>query len=273
LLVAMSLILVLEGVINSPFPAIQSSTKDDLIDLTHPVNENTIAWPSVKQFSVDKVFKGELDLGAKKIWYESRDISSSEHAGTHLDAPTHIRNSEGGWSTSDIPLDRLMGPGIKIDISKQSGENVDYMLRAEDLLAWEAGHGPIPQNCIVLVHTGRGHLYATDKQKYLGRPDGLDLPETDTEHLHFPGLGEEAAKLLVQRGVMGVGIDTPSLDPGQSRDYPAHRTLLGENIWGLENVARTEVLPPKGFFVYNLMPRLEGGSGAPTRVIAVIQNN
>jgi len=238
------------------------------IDLTHPVNENTIAWPSATQFTVKQVFQDYTPSG---FWYENRDISSSEHAGTHLDAPNHIRDKEGGWSTGDIPIERLTGPGVKIDVSKQSSLDPDYAVTAEDVLNFEAEFGAITEGTIVLVHTDRGKLYS-QRDLYFGRPAGLDLPANDTENLHFPGVGQKAAQLLVQRKVYGVGIDTPSIDNGQSREFLTHRILLGENIWGLENVANTDQLPPRGFHVYNLVQKLEGGSGGPTRVIAILDH-
>ncbi|XP_023345492.1 uncharacterized protein LOC111714553 [Eurytemora carolleeae] len=240
---------------------------NSMIDLTHPVDENTISWPVATKFTAKQVYKNITDGG---YWYENRDISSSEHSGTHLDAPTHLRDTQGGWSTGDIPLDRLFGTAVKIDISNQSREDIDYRMSVEDILNWEKEHGTIPENSILIVHTGRGNLY-TNRVKYLGYPAGLNLPENDTEHLHFPGIGEQAARLLVSRQVKGVGIDTPSLDYGQSKDYIAHRILLGANIWGLENAARTDELPETGFQVYNFVLKLSGGSGGPTRALAILE--
>lgn len=245
------------------------SKQPNVIDLTHPVDENTLAWPaSLSTFSVDQQFSGLVD--EKGFWYTSRDFSSPEHAGTHVDAPNHLRDASGGWSTDNIPIDRLIGQGIKIDISRQCAQNIDYLLSVDDLVAWENEHGKVPVGAIVIVHTGRGHLYATDRQRYLGRPIDMDLPDNDVEHLHFPGVGVSAAEWLAHRQVKGVGIDTPSLDNGPSGDYLAHRILLGSNIWGLENVANSELLPSTGFTVYNMVYYLKGGSGGPTRAIAVL---
>eukprot|EP00088_Acartia_fossae_P068314 TRINITY_DN8646_c0_g1_i10.p1 TRINITY_DN8646_c0_g1~~TRINITY_DN8646_c0_g1_i10.p1 ORF type:complete len:299 (+),score=46.92 TRINITY_DN8646_c0_g1_i10:49-945(+) len=236
------------------------------IDLTHPFNENTIAWPANTQFSATQIMKDYTETG---IWYEERVISGSEHSGTHLDAPVHLRDEEGGWSAGDIPLNRLAGPGIKIDISEKCLENIDYELTVEDVEAWESKHGQIQEGNIVIVHTDRGKFY-TDRDRYLGRPAGMDLPFNDTKHLHFPGISPAAAQVFVDRKVYGVAIDTPSLDYGQSRDFKSHRILLGANIYGIENIANTDKLPAKGFLMNCMVQKLEGGSGGPVRVIAIL---
>ena len=144
------------------------------------------------------------------------------------------------------------------------------MLTVLDLQQWEEQHGAIPEAAIVILHTGWGRHYG-EPGKYFGRPEGLSLPEDDTEHLHFPGVSPQAAQWLVdQRNISGLGIDTPSTDRGQSRQFETHQVLGRNNVWGLENLANTHLLPARDFTVYNLVHKLEGGSGGPTRVIAVL---
>ena len=241
------------------------------IDLTHSVGEHTIAWPSATKFSTSNVVRMQVDVvGSGGYWYEARDISQAEHSGTHTDAPAHFY--KGGWRTADIPLERLAGPGVKIDITEKVKKDQDTGLAVDDILAWEEEHGEIPEDAVVIVHTGHGKWYG-DKKKYFGRPEGLDLPDNDTQHLHFPGVEPEASQWLVdKRKIVGLGIDTPSTDKGQSRQFRTHRILGQANIWGLENMARTEELPSKGFMVYNMVHKLEGGSGGPTRVVAILDS-
>ena len=201
-------------------------------------------------------------------WYEARDFSQAEHSGTHTDAPAHFFQDR--WHTADIPLDRLAAPAVKIDISKRADTDPDTELEVSDLENWEAEHGAIPDSSIVVVHTGRGKLYS-DRDSYLGRPRGLALPEDDVENLHFPGVSPAAAEWLVtEREVVGVAIDTPSTDRGQSKTFSTHQILGRANVWGLENLANSEQLPVRGFMVYNMVHKLEGGSGGPTRVVAVL---
>eukprot|EP00092_Neocalanus_flemingeri_P031527 GFUD01034238.1.p2 GENE.GFUD01034238.1~~GFUD01034238.1.p2 ORF type:complete len:266 (+),score=88.38 GFUD01034238.1:143-940(+) len=240
-----------------------------IIDLTHPVGENTFVWPTSTKFTVANVVKTQVGVeGEGGYWYESRDINQAEHSGTHMDAPAHFY--KGGWHTSDIPLERLTGPGVRISIEERVQKDLDTGLVVEDILTWEEQHGEVPEGAVVIIHTGHGRWYG-DKVKYLGRPAELDLPENDTEHLHFPGVEPAAAEWLVRnRNIVGLGIDTPSTSNGQSRDYKTHQVLGEANIWGLENMARTEELPSTGFVVYNMVHKLEGGSGGPTRVIAIL---
>ena len=167
-------------------------------------------------------------------------------------------------------MERLTGPAVKISIQERAETDPDTELTVADIESWELENGDIPDNAIVILHTGRGKHYG-DTQKYFGRPGDLTLPEDDTEHLHFPGVSPAAARWLVdRRNISGLGVDTPSTDRGQSKVFQTHQVLGRANVWGLENVANTDLLPARGFLVYNLVHKLEGGSGGPTRVIAVL---
>jgi kynurenine formamidase len=250
---------------------------DKVIDLTHVVNNNTIAWPSATQVTVKKVYRGPVAKSepdppgpaSNKFWYEAQDISQAEHSGTHTDAPAHF--AEGGWRVDQIPLYRLSGPGVTLDISRKvAKDGLDTTLSVDDIIGWEEEHGEIGDGAIVVVHTGHGRLYG-DKKRYLGRPSGETFPDNDTDHLHFPGVSSEAATWLVKnRRIIGLGIDTPSIDPGYSRVFPAHQILYGENIWGLENLANTDQLPPTGYILHNMVHKIGEGSGGPSRVVAVL---
>jgi kynurenine formamidase len=159
----------------------------------------------------------------------------------------------------------LIGPAAVVDVSERA--TPDYLLTVDDLTAWEDRHGLLPDGGILLVRTGWGTRW-TDRAAYLGTdivgPDAV--PE-----LHFPGIGEEAASWLVaNRGIVAVGIDTPSIDYGQSADFRTHVILYAENITGFENVANLEALPEVGSYVVALPMKIEGGSGGPLRVVAFV---
>jgi kynurenine formamidase len=158
----------------------------------------------------------------------------------------------------------LIRPAVVIDISKACAGNPDYLLSAADVSNWEKSHGAIPQGSIVLVRTGWGKFWP-DRKRYLG----TDKPG-DTANLHFPGISREAAELLVSRKIDGIGIDTASMDYGQSKDFITHRILNGANIYGLENVANLEKLPARGSTVLALPMKIEGASGAPVRIVALV---
>ncbi len=230
-----------------------------VIDLTHVFNERTIYWPTARQFDLTVVARGLNDQGR---WYASNDYCASEHGGTHMDAPVHF--AEGKRSTEQIPLRQMIGPARVIDIRDKCAANADYLLAPEDIEGHEARYGPIHAGNVVLVHTGFGKFYP-DARRYLGS----DV-RGQVEGLHFPGIGAAAARLLVERQVDMVGLDTASLDHGPSRDFVAHRVLNGANIPGLENVAHLEELPPTGALLIALPMKIEGGTGGPCRIIAVL---
>ena len=228
------------------------------VDLTHSFDETTIYWPTSKGFQLDSVHHGLTEGG---FWYESNKISASEHGGTHIDAPAHF--ARGKWHVDEIPLDRLIGPGILVDVRSRTKRNPDYLIRKEDFTEWENQHGVIPPGSIILVRTG-WEDYWPDKKRYLGS----DTPG-DVSHLHFPGFGAEAARFLVrERKVRAVGLDTPSLDYGQSKDFIAHQIFGEANVPGFENIHHLASLPSKGFRITALPMKIGKGSGAPLRIIA-----
>jgi kynurenine formamidase len=230
-----------------------------LVDLTYAFDDKAIYWPTAKPFEWQKESWGKSAGG---YWYTAARYSASEHGGTHLDAPIHF--GEGKQSADEIPLTRLVGPAIVIDIAQACASNADYQLSAADITAWETANGAIANESIVLVRTGWGKFWP-DKKKYLG----TDAPG-DTANLHFPGISREAAELLAARKIEAIGIDTASIDHGQSKDFITHQVLNGANIYGLENVANLERLPAKGSTLIALPMKIKGGTGAPARIVALL---
>ncbi len=233
--------------------------QENVIDLTHTFDENTIYWPTDEDFHHQRTRWGR-DQGD---WYASATYSASEHGGTHLDSPIHF--AEGGATTDRIPVQRMIGPAVVIDVIEECAADPDYLLQVKDLTEWEDQHGRIPNGAVVLMHTGFG-AYWPDKKRYLG----TDEPD-DVENLHFPGFGPEASEWLVgERKISGVGLDTASLDHGPSRDFRAHRILNGAGLFGLENVAHLDRLPPAGAVLIALPMKIGGGSGGPVRIVAIL---
>ncbi len=231
-----------------------------IVDLTYAFDAHTIHWPTARPFTLERVAFGRTKAG---FWYAAHNLCLAEHSGTHLDAPVHF--AEGGWTTDRVPLEKLIGPAVVVDIREQAAKDPDYRLLVSDIQKWEAVYGPIPEGAIVLVLTGWGKFWP-DKKKYLGS----DRPG-DVEHLHFPGFSPEAAEFLVQkRNIDAVGIDTASLDHGPSKDFKVHQIFSAANKPGLENVANLELLPPKGATLIALPMKIAGGSGGPTRIVALL---
>ena len=230
------------------------------IDLTYSYSRETIYWPTEDGFRLDELAYGETEAG---YFYSSYKISTAEHGGTHLDAPIHF--SRGGMSTEQIPLDRLIAPAVVVDVSARA--TPDYRIEVADLEAWERAHGRIPDGAILLLRTGWGERWP-DRLSYLG------TERTGAEavaELHFPGIHPDAARWITdQRNVAAVGIDTPSIDYGQSSGFEAHLIIYGANIPGFENVANLHELPEEGAFVVALPMKVAGGSGGPLRTVAFV---
>jgi kynurenine formamidase len=237
---------------------VSAPASEEYLDLTYPFDESTIYWPTAKPFELDVVHKGPTPGG---YHYEANNYSAAEHGGTHLDAPVHF--AKGRWATDEVPLTSLIGPAVVVDIADKTP---DGELQPSDLEAWEKKFGRIPDGSILLVRTGWGRFWP-DKKKYLG----TDKPG-DVANLHFPGIAPRAAEwLLANRKLKAIGIDTPSVDRGQSKDFKTHVLFYEQNIPGLENVANLEKLPPTGATIYALPMKIRGGSGAPCRIIATVR--
>ncbi len=231
-----------------------------VVDMTHAFGDDTIYWPGNQRFNWKKTAWGSSEGG---YWYTSADFAAAEHGGTHIDAPIHF--AEGRRTLDQIPVEQLMGPAIVIDLRAPCEVDPDYTMSVQDILAWERQHGRIPEQAIIFMYSGWGSRWP-DAARYLGTTS-LDDPRS----LHFPGFSGDAASFLVtQRGVRGVGIDTASIDPGPSRDFPAHQVFNEADVYALENVAALEQLPARGATVMALPMKIQGGTGGPVRIIAFL---
>jgi kynurenine formamidase len=239
------------------FAANKDFPKGDWIDLSYEFSSDTIYWTSADGFKKETVAEGRTDGG---YYYSAYKFSTPEHGGTHLDAPVHF--AEGRQTVEQIQLTNLIGPAIKIDISEKASANRDYAMTIEDILDWERRNGRIREGSIVLIQTGYGKFWG-DRKNYMG---------LDGEVRHFPSLGPEAARWLVKnRRIKAAGIDTASIDIGISTKFETHVALMSENIPAFENVANMEKLPAKGFQIMALPMKIKGGSGAPLRIVAFVQ--
>lgn len=231
-----------------------------IVDLTYSFDENTIYWPTAKPFQLEIVSAAKTSGG---FWYAANNVCLAEHGGTHMDAPIHF--SEGKRAADEVPVQQLIGPAAIIDVRSQVNKDPDYRLTIEDLSAWEKTHGRLPKGAIVLMFSGWGERWP-DKKRFLG----TDKPG-DVENLHFPGFSREAAEFLVsQREIDAIGVDTPSIDYGQSKDFIVHQIINGANKPGFENVAHLEQLPTKGATLIALPMKIAKGSGGPARIIAIL---
>lgn len=216
-----------------------------VIELTRPLDDTTLLWPGISPLVVESVETIEHDGSF------TRRVTLDEHSGTHFDAPSHF--AEGAWSVADVPAEHLVRPLHVIDFSEQAGDDADAALSTSDVIRHERQHGRITEGSVVFLRTDW-------------------LPPSGPEVLHFPGFGVEAATVLVvDRGVVGLGIDTLGIDPGQVADFSVHRDVtLPRGVWHVENLTNLAAVPPVGAWAVVGVPRISGASGFPARVLALV---
>ena len=234
-----------------------------IIDLTHSFSSDTIYWPTEKDgFKLETEFEGKTEKG---YYYAQKKFCAPEHGGTHLDAPLHFVKN--GHTIDQIDLLRLVGLAIVIDVSQKVSDDTDYQVTLQDIINWESQYGKIPKNSIILLYTGFSQFWP-DRLKYLGT---AQYGKEAVELLHFPGLHPDTAKWLVEnREISAIGIDTCSIDYGQSKLFESHRTLFENNIIVFENITNLKQIPPTGAHVIALPIKIQNGSGAPLRIIAML---
>ncbi len=238
------------------------SEQSRIVDLTHSFGADTIVWPTEQDFKLIAQHAEETPAG---YYYASNRMELPEHGGTHIDAPIHF--SKGMQTLDRIPVERLVGNGVRINVAEQCAGNRDYRVTISDFERWEAEHGRIRSGAIVLLDTGFANFWP-NREDYLGT---ALRGQEGVRALHFPGLHPEGAAWLVrERQVKAVGIDTASIDYGRSTKFETHVALLSENIPVFENLANLHNLPPRGFDVIALPMKIAGGTGGPLRIIAVV---
>ncbi len=246
-----------------PSPASAAAWPGTIVDLSHTYDASTIFWPTAEPFKLDKVADGVTPGG---YYYAANNFRTAEHGGTHIDAPVHF--ASGKHAVDGIPLDQLVGVAAVVDVAAKCEANADYLVTQADLEAWEKTHGQIPAGAILLIRTDFSKRWP-DAARYLGTAErgAQAVPK-----LHFPGVHPEAARWLVaNRSIKAIGIDTASIDYGQSTDYQTHRVLYERDIPGLENLTNLDRLPATGAQIVALPMKIGGGSGAPLRAVAFVQ--
>ena len=233
-----------------------------LVDLSHDYSAETVFWPTAEAFKLEKVADGVTEQG---YYYAANNFATSEHGGTHIDAPVHF--AKGHWSVDQIPLDRLVGDALVVDVTATCASQPDYRVTTADFTAWERSNGAIPAGAIVLIRTGYSTRWP-DAARYLGT---AERGAAAVAKLHFPGLHPDAARWLAEtRRVKAVGLDTASIDYGQSTRYESHRILYEHDIPAFENLTNLDRLPARGAFIVALPMKIKGGSGAPLRALAIV---
>ncbi|OWR51138.1 Kynurenine formamidase [Danaus plexippus plexippus] len=225
----------------------------NFFDLTHPFDENTVYWPGNKQFA----FTRKQGLFQKdNSWYAANDFEAGEHGGTHIDAPYHFQVN--GKHVGDIPTEKLIVPLIIADVSSKVNDDSDFVLYKHHLDFMLNDNFGKP--CVVIFKFGWSK-FINDKKKYLG----------ENKTTNFPGLSAEVAEWITSsyKNIIGVGVDTASVDPGSSTDFDAHKILTKSGLYMLENVKLDENVPDYGCTALILPMKIAKGTGAPLRLVAI----
>lgn len=225
---------------------------ENVVDLTHAMHEEFPTYLGQSQFHR----RGQLRFPERGINIDT--ITTSEHVGTHIDAPLHF--SQDGQSVDEIPIGSLIAPLCVIDIRAKASANDDAELTLDDLRTWIRQYGDIPPNgCVAMLSGWAGFVGST-------RFRNADQAGV----MHFPGIHPEVAEyLLEETEAVGLAVDTLSLDTGASIDFPTHRAWLPAGGWGLECVAGLDVVPASGSTIVAGAPKHRGGTGGATRVLAL----
>jgi kynurenine formamidase len=222
-----------------------------IVDLTQPLGPATGLWPGSTPFSATTA----SDYDPDGSW--TRDLAVPEHAGTHLDAPAHF--VPGGRRIHQLDVGTFVRPAVKLDVREWVNGDETATIGRDVIKALERRDGAIATGVVVLLHTG-WDAYVADVERYVG-PNGT---------VSFPGLALDGAELLVERGVVGIGIDTLSTDAGHATTSPVHHCVLPAGLWQLEGMVNLEEVPARGAWVVVAPLRLVDGSGTPARAFALV---
>ncbi len=224
----------------------------NMADLTHTINADFPMFPGSAPAKITTVVTVKDNGFYGNIW------EFFEHTGTHLDAPAHF--IDGGLTADKMPLESFIAPIAVIDIEAKTADDDDAMVSVEDITAWEAANGSLPDGVVVMMYSGWEKRLADPATYVNQRDDGT---------IHFPGFSPEAATFLVnERNITGIGVDTLSQDPGSSTTFDVHVTILGAGKYGIENVANLKAIPASGAYLIMGSLKIENASGGPVRLMA-----
>lgn len=221
-----------------------------IIDLTHALEPHIPAWDLGCGFV--QTIKVDYSECSSDVKFRINRIEMDAGIGTHIDAPAHCMPS--GCTVDRLPLENFLAPCIVIDLSEIAHES--YLASPQDILSFEKRYGIIGSGSFVIFRTG-WERYWHDPEKYRNGH-------------RFPSISKEAAELLLERDIVGIGIDTLSPDTEES-GYPVHAALLGAGKYIIENVANVQRLPARGSLILALPMKIKDGTEAPVRLVAFLQ--
>jgi kynurenine formamidase len=240
----------------------------EVVDLTAPLHAGTPIlqlpppFANASPFALTEISRYD-DRGPAWYW---NDIHTSEHTGTHFDAPVHWVTGKDGEDVAQVPPASLLAPAVVLDFSAQSAADPDFLLGVDDVRAWEAEHGPLPENGWLLYRTGWDARSASQEQ----------FLNADDTGPHTPGLSPECARWLAEEApVFGLGVETVGTDAGTAHSFdppfPCHAALMGSGKYGLTQLQNLALLPPTGAVLVTAPLPIVSGSGSPARVLALVE--
>jgi len=220
-------------------------------DMTHTLHEDFPTYFGESQFSREQIYN------YAEHSFNLFQYTVNEHTGTHIDAPLHF--SQDGTSVDEIPVSSLIAPLCVVDIAARAAEDADAQVTPDDLKAWIAANGDIPDGACVAMHSGWSSKVDTD-----------GFRNFDGTAQHYPGFHIEAAEMLLETGAQSIAVDTLSLDHGISADFATHYAWLPEGRFGIECLANLDRVPAAGATLVIGAPKHRGGTGGPARIFAMI---
>ncbi|HEX4703859.1 MAG TPA: cyclase family protein [Pseudonocardiaceae bacterium] len=239
-----------------------------IVDLTAPLNSSTpilqlpAPFGNTINFQLEEISRYD-ERGPRWYW---NNIHTGEHTGTHLDAPKHWLSGKDGHDVAQVPLRTLIAPAVVLDMSARVADNPDYLLEIEEVQAWQAEHGPLPD--------GGWLLYRTGWDARSG--DQADFLNADDKGSHTPGVSAACARWLADESpIAGLGVETVGTDAGRGPEldpmFPCHELILGAGKYGLTQLQNLASLPPTGVLLVVCPLPITGGSGSPARVLALVE--
>ncbi|PYI65030.1 cyclase [Arthrobacter livingstonensis] len=240
----------------------------EVVDLTAPLSADTPTLVLPEPFSnlIDFSLEEVSAYNEPGPYWKHHNIHTGEHIGTHIDAPIHWISGREGKDVAQLDPARLVGPAVVLDFTKETEADPDFLVDVAHLVAWQEEHGAFPANAWLLFRTG-WEQYGHDQQAF------LNLDENGS---HTPGFTAECAQWMAQElKISGIGVETVGIDAGNAATlnppFPVHYFLLGADKYGITSLKNLAKLPTHGAMIVVAPLPIVGGTGAPARVMALIQ--
>ncbi len=250
------------------FTSALSSGAIEIVDLTSPLSGQTpvIQLPpefgQTAHFELEEISRYD-DRGPAWYWNNFR---SGEHTGTHFDAPNHWVTGQGKDDIASVPVNKLIAPAAVLDFSAEAAANPDFLVEVDHVRGWESEYGALPEGGWLLLRTGWDSR-SNSQQEFIN---------ADETGPHTPGLSPECARWVAEESpVIGLGVETVGTDAGAAHSFepafPCHSFLMGSDKYGLTQLQNLARLPATGTVVIAGPLPIVTGSGAPARVLALVE--